>query len=225
MKNDIITYLTALQKNNEKTWFHDHKKEYQEAQTQFLDLVERLQWEIAKFDEDVVGYEPSSLSFKLQRDTRFSNNKMPYLPAFRAHIGPKGKLPIPVGYYLMITPQGCFLGGGLFASCFSDATKLIRDAIVEREDEFARLLEDKTFQSYMTLQGESLQKAPKGYPQDHPHATYLKYKSWFLELPFEDTMLEDLDAFVLYATQRFQAMKPMHDFLNQALKDFTFPQR
>lgn len=52
------------------------------------------------------------LTFKLVRDTRFSRDKSPYNPAFRAHISSMGKLPIPVGYFIMIKPGNqSFLGG------------------------------------------------------------------------------------------------------------------
>lgn len=66
---------------------------------------------------------PKELTFKLARDTCFSHDKSPYNPVFRAHIGAMGKLPVPVGYYLMIKPgDASFLGGGFFTDMLKDAT-------------------------------------------------------------------------------------------------------
>jgi hypothetical protein len=49
-----------------------------------------------------------------------------------------GKLPIPVGYYINIKANNIFLGGGLFVSMFSEATKSIRDYIIKNENKIGR---------------------------------------------------------------------------------------
>ncbi len=107
----ILDYLTDLGKNNEREWYHAHKAEYKEANAEFELLLKELILRIGEFDKSVLHNEPKELTFKLVRDTRFSHDKSPYNPAFRAHISSKGKLPVPVGYYLMIKPDGqSFLG-------------------------------------------------------------------------------------------------------------------
>ena len=126
----ILRYLTDLSAHNDREWYHAHKTEYQQANAQFEALVQELILRISEFDSSVLGHAPKELTFKLVRDTRFSHDKSPYNPAFRAHISSMGKLPIPVGYYLMIKPGGqSFLGGGLFADMFKDATRMVRDHI------------------------------------------------------------------------------------------------
>lgn len=61
--------------------------------------------EIGKFDSSILHHDPKDLTFKIVRDTRFSHDKSPYNPAFRAHISSKGEANfVPVGYYLMIKP-------------------------------------------------------------------------------------------------------------------------
>ena len=118
----ILKYLTDLSENNNREWYHAHKTENKAANAAFESLVQELIFRIGEFDNSVIHNEPKSLTFKLVRDTRFSHDKSPYNPAFRAHISSQGKLPIPVGYYLMIKPGSqSFLGGGLFADMFKDA--------------------------------------------------------------------------------------------------------
>ena len=120
-QNLILQFLYDLEQNNCREWFHDHKQQYQAANGIFEEPLETLMLELKKSDPTVLLTEPGKLRFKLVRDTRFSNDKSPYLPAFRAHISAKGKLPIPVGYYLMLRPGGrSFLGGGLFADMFRE---------------------------------------------------------------------------------------------------------
>ena len=112
------------------------------------------------------------------RDTRFSHDKSPYNPAFRAHISSMGKLPIPVGYYLMIKPGGqSFLGGGLFADMFKDATRMVRDYISAHGAEWETIITALSFQKHFTVGGTALKNVPAGYEKEHPQAKYLKFKS------------------------------------------------
>ena len=160
------------------------------------------------------------------RDTRFSNDKSPYNPAFRAHIASKGKLPVPVGYYLMVKPGGqSFLGGGLFADMFKDATAMVRDHIAANGREWEEILAGPDFQKYFTVKGTALKKVPAGYDKEHPQAEFLKFKSWYLEYPFADDGFADGEAFLNRAVTIFHSMKPFNDYLNRALAGFQMPER
>ena len=222
----ITDYLSQLSANNNREWYHAHKEDYKRANAEFEELLQTLIWEIGKFDDSIIHNTPGELTFKLVRDTRFSHDKSPYNPAFRAHISSKGKLPVPVGYYLMIKPGNqSFLGGGLFADMFKDATGMIRDHIVKNGKEWERLIHEPEFEKYFTVQGTALKKVPAGYEKEHPQAEYLKYKSWYLEYPFKDEELKDEEAFLAKATELFRIMKPFNDYLNRALADFQMPAR
>lgn len=222
----ILDYLTALSEHNEREWYHAHKTEYKEANAEFESLLQELILRIGEFDSSILHNQPKDLTFKLVRDTRFSHDKSPYNPAFRAHISSKGKLPVPVGYYLMIKPGGqSFLGGGLFADMFKDATAMVRDYIAANGNEWEALLGDPDFRKYFTVQGTSLKKVPAGYDKEHPQAEFLKYKSWYLEYPVTDTEFGDGEAFLNHAVRVYQIMKPFNDYLNRALKNFRMPER
>lgn len=222
----ILNYLSELSIHNDREWYHAHKAEYKEANAQFEELVQSLIFRIGEFDSSVLKYAPRELTFKLTRDTRFSQDKSPYNPSFRAHISSMGKLPIPVGYYLMIKPGGkSFLGGGLFADMFKDATRMVRDYIANYGDEWEKIISDPDFRKNFTVGGSSLKNVPAGYDKDHPQAEYLRYKSWYLEYPIQDTELMDGEAFLMKATDIFRLMKPFNDYLNKALEGFQMPTR
>jgi len=128
----ILEFLTELDLHNNRDWLLAHKDMQREAAAQFEELVQHMISELSPYDPSIAHLQAKDLTFRLNRDTRFSKDKSPYHAAFRAHIGPAGKLPIPVGYFVHIAPGNLFLGGGLFASCFSDATGRIRNAILEQ---------------------------------------------------------------------------------------------
>ena len=222
----ILDYLTNLSANNNREWYHAHKAEYQAANAQFEELVQSLILRIGEFDTSVLGHAPKELTFKLVRDTRFSHDKSPYNPAFRAHISSMGKLPVPVGYYLMLKPGGqSFLGGGLFADMFKEATQMVRDYIAAHGSEWETVITAPAFQQHFSVHGTALKNVPAGYEKEHPQAEYLKYKSWYLEYPIRDEELADDSLFLSKAVEMFHLMKPFNDYLNRALAGFQMPQR
>lgn len=221
--NNIIEYLTLLEANNNREWYHANKSLKAEADEEFYKLLGDMITKIATFDESVINNVPKELTFKLVRDTRFSKDKSPYNPSFRAHISSKGKLPVPVGYFIYIMPNDrSFLGGGLFADVFKDATKMIREYISENGEEFKKILNNENFKKYFELKGSKLKKVPTEY-ENNKWGEYLKYKSWFIEYNIKDKELNK--DFVSEATDIFKAMKPFNDFLNKALRDFVMPTR
>ena len=137
-----------------------------------------------------------------------------------------GKLPVPVGYYIMIKPNGgTFLGGGLFADMFSEATAMVRDYIAAHPDEWSAIIDGEQFKSYFTVKGAALKNVPAPYGKEHPQAEYLKYKCWYLEYFVSDQEVLNAEEFLKKAVEVFKAMKPFNDFLNKALKDFKMPAR
>lgn len=222
----ILTYLSDLEQNNNREWYHAHKEQYRRANAEFEALLQQLILRLGQIDPSILGHAPRELTFKLVRDTRFSRDKSPYLPAFRAHISPRGKLPIPVGYYLMLKPGGqSFLGGGLFTDIFKDATAMVRDYIAAHGAAWSQVIHSETFAHHFTVRGAALKNVPKGYDKEHPQAEFLKYKSWYLEYPVSDQTLLDGERFLDLATDIFQKMKPFNDYLNRALNGFQIPAR
>lgn len=218
----MMHYLAALEVNNNRTWFHAEKAWYDEAKATFEALVCALMEAVRSFDPDMPMLPAKTLTFKLMRDTRFSHDKRPYNAAFRAHIGREGKKPIPCEYYVSLAPGGrSFLGGGLFAAMFPDATRRIRDAIATQGEAFLDIAQALPW----PIQGEALQRVPRGYDAALPQAEYLKHKSWYVEAPIPDALVYTPEAFVAEAGQAFARMKPLNDFLNAALAGFELPIR
>lgn len=226
MKLDVIlTYLAALEQNNNRDWFHAHKSEYQQACGAFEALVGSLTMELHARDTTIPLLDPKSLTLKLNRDTRFSHDKSPYNPAFRAHIAPQGKLPIPVGYYILVKPGNrSFLGGGLFADMFQNATAMVRDQIAACGAQWQEIITAPSFTESFHVGGTALKRVPQGYDPAHPQAEYLKYKSWYLEYPLTDQRLLEPEL-IPFAVETFLKMQPFNAFLNRALAGFQMPTR
>jgi len=173
-----VAYLTDLENNNNREWYLLHKEQRIEAEKEFEELLQELILELGKVDNCILFNNPKDLTFKLVRDTRFSKDKSPYNPTFRAHISSKGKLPIPVGYFIAIKPNNqSFLGGGLFADVFRDATNMIREYIDKNEMKFRSIVSDDLFAANFAVKGTALKKIPQGYNENSSMKEYLKKRA------------------------------------------------
>ncbi len=220
----MFQFLRDLEANNERAWYHSHKKEAQKAKMTFECLLQELLFELSLTDSSALHYAPKELMFRLARDTRYARNKPPYHAAFRAHIGPHGKQPIPVGYFLYLKPDNqSFLAGGLFSDAFSGATAQVRNAIAANGAHWNSILSAPAFTQTFTLQGSKLKNVPRGYDPLHPMAEYLKHKSWYITCPLSDNAVLAPE-FVSFACGIFAAMRPFNAFLNQALESFSLPE-
>lgn len=221
----ILDFLTELRKNNSLTWMHAHEKQKKEAQAAFLNLVQACISDLAETEPKLASLNAKDLIFRINRDTRFSDDKSPYNPTFRAHISAAGREPIPVGYFISITPGGSFAGGGLFAPHFKDATKMIRDRLAADADSFMALVEEPSFKQRFQFIGMPLKNVPKGYDAECPAAEYLKCKCWALEEHLDDATVADDDTCRHALVRSYRAMQPFNDYLNSALAGFEMPRR
>ena len=218
-----LAFLRELDANNSLEWMHSNKATHLAAKAEFAAFVQELIEGIAPFDPAVAGLRAEDLIFRLNRDTRFSKDKSPYRTAFRAHISPAGRTPIPAGYYLYLSPGESFLGGGVFAAQLPGATAMVRDYLADHVSEFQRIVDAPDFSSRFTIEGDKLKRVPRGYAPEHPLAEYLKHKSWDVEYHVSDETL--LKGGVPFVVDTFLAMKPLNDYLNTALDGFEMPKR
>lgn len=221
----ILDFLRELEQNNNLNWMHAHKPDYNEAKACFEQLLQELIDGLAVFDASVVGLNPKDLVFRLNRDTRFSKDKSPYNPSFRAHISSAGRQPIPAGYYISVKPGNCFLGGGVFAACLPGATAMVRDCLAADPAGFERVIVEDDFKANFTVSGEKLKNVPRGYDKAYPLAEYLKHKSWDIEYHLSDGEFCDAANNLPLMLAKFRLMQPFNNYLNMALRDFKLPKR
>ena len=73
----ILKYLRQLAKNNNRTWFLEHKPEYDAIRTDFEQGVEQAIRRIVTFDPSIIRLTVKDCTYRFYRDTRFSNDKSP----------------------------------------------------------------------------------------------------------------------------------------------------
>ena len=215
----VIKFLKKLEKNNNRDWFQANKPEYEEAREEFLEFVTKLIEGIGKFDPEIIGVNPKKAVFRIYRDVRFSKDKSPYKTNFGASISPGQTKMSSAGYYIHVEPVGSMLAGGKYMP-ESKELLAIRNAIVEKPKEFLKIEKAKKFKEYFgEIHGDKLKTAPKGFPKDHDMINHLRLKSFIAyheKIPQKTVTAPDYDKYVLRV---FRAMKPLNDFLREAIKD------
>ena len=215
-----IKFLKNLAKNNNKTWFEDHRSEYEASKKDFENFVDTILQVYGQKDEDISILKTKECIFRINRDVRFSKDKSPYKNNMGASLNRGGKKSIFAGYYFHCQPGNSFAGGGIWMP-MPPETKKIRQEIDYCYDEFEGIVHSKKFKSvYGNLNMSEeyrLVNIPKGYEKENPAATYLKLKSWIAMQPVPDAVLTSKDL-VKKVIDSFETLRPLVKFINRAIE-------
>ena len=216
---ETLQFLEDLGRNNYKEWFHEHKDRYQKARANFLEVVQELIYGISAFDPLIARQqlEPKKTIMRINRDIRFSKDKTPYKTNFFTFLNPGGKKAATAGYYLSVSPNDSFLGGGIYMPD-NDTLYKIRMGIEGDFEEWKNLLNK---QSFKNVYGEvkpsgSLKNPPRGFDKESPAVEYLKYKGYYTQKMLSAQELTQ-SAFVDQALRDLEAAEPLVKFINREL--------
>ena len=218
---NTLQFLKKLDKNNNKAWFDENRKQYEAAKLDFANLTGQVITQFGKKEPSIALLQPKEYVFRINRDVRFSKNKAPYKNNMGASIKAGGKKSLVAGYYIHLEPGGkSFVGGGLYMPDARIVGK-IRQEIDYNYAEFIKIVQNKKFVAqYGGLdfsEGMSLVREPKGYEKENPAIAYLKLKSWVATAPLSDTALQDKNL-ATQLTKAFEYLQPLISFLNEALE-------
>ncbi|NQV85950.1 MAG: DUF2461 domain-containing protein [Woeseiaceae bacterium] len=180
-EKSTISFLKELGANNNREWFNANKARYEETVLDVaLHFIQTMQDPLAEFAPHFTAV-PTRIGgslMRVYRDTRFSNNKLPY----KTNIGiqfrhERAKDVHSPGYYVHIAPDEVFLGVGMWRPD-ADPLKQIRERIAARPGEWQRAISTPAFKRQFSLGGESLQRPPRGFDKDHPCIDDIKRKSF-----------------------------------------------
>ncbi len=213
----ILGFLNALKENNNREWFQENKKDYEEAKAEMLCIIQRLIDEISIFDSTIGSLEAKQCLFRIYRDVRFSKNKEPYKTNMGAYMVMGGRKSGNAGYYLHLEPGNSFVGGGIH-NPDPKQLKAIRDEIAYAGDDLVSIVEAKDFKRFfLKIEGDSLVRPPKGFDPESKNIDLLKMKSFTVFQALDDSILM-ADNFTDQILPVFKAMLPFVGFLNGAFK-------
>ena len=208
-----LDYLEDLRFNNNKTWFDENRKRYDQARANVEALITDILQHFAPV-ENVGKTNAKDCMFRINRDVRFSKDKTPYKLNMGALIGSGGRKTNERSYYLNIEPGNSFIAGGVY-SPMPEHLKAIREAIAANNGKKLKAILNKPdFKKYFgTMEGEALKTPPKGYTADHPAIDLLKQKQFLAmhKLDDADVLKDDFTAHFINVCQ---ALKPFEKYFN-----------
>jgi len=160
---DALDFFEGLEADNTKTYFHAHKQVYDECvKAPFLELSAEIEREFG----------PMKV-FRPNRDIRFAKDKTPYKTEAAAVTEGEGG----TAYYVQISSSGLFVGSGYHHPA-PDQLERFRIAVDDAKSgpKLAAAVAALQKQKYEVGARESLQRAPRGYPNDHPRLDLLRMK-------------------------------------------------
>ena len=218
MRN-AIGFLEELERNNNREWFQAHKSDYLAAQKEFDALAAQLIAGIACFDKRIEGLGTKDCTYRIYRDTRFSNDKSPYKTHIGAFICPGGKKSGYAGYYFQIGPEedgypaGCMLAAGHYMM-EKQALRTLREDICNGEGDFERVL--RQARPFRLDEADKLKRVPAGFPADDPATEYLKYRTYCLNYFPGKAFMQD-DRVVENTLELFRRTYPFLEYVNRAI--------
>ena len=209
-----LRFLADLAANNDRDWFQPRKTEFDRLLREpALALVAEVN---ATLPPDY-RVDPARSVYRIYRDTRFSKDKTPYkthIAALWWHraLGKDGGAAL----YFHASPKETLIAGGLYHAP-AGILLAVRGHIAEDYRRLNDLLERKPLRDrFGPLQGEALQRPPKGFAASHPAIAILKRKDLLLETSLPRATATRSD-FAPLLGAHFDQLLPFVEFLNEPL--------
>ncbi|WP_165963635.1 DUF2461 domain-containing protein [Hymenobacter radiodurans] len=216
----VLSFLRELADNNNKPWMDAHRGEYQRARAEFTALVHTTLQGLQQFEPEVAGLTAAASQYRINKNDRFQQSDEPYKKHMGAGFARDGRHSPWAGYFLAVGPNGAsWVGAGKWRP-ETPAVARIRQEIHYNAPAFHALRQEAEMMRYYPdgLEGDRLQRPPKGYDKNDPDLEWLKLKDFFVSRSFTDAQVLKPN-FAQEVVASLKAAQPLVRFLNQALTE------
>jgi uncharacterized protein (TIGR02453 family) len=212
-----INFLRSLKRHNTREWFLERKHIYErEVRLPMLQLVADLTTEMWEY-APTHTIEPARAVYRINRDTRFSDDKSPYKTHIAA-IFPHRRLPKNAGasFYFNVSPDSVEMAAGVYAPESTELRRIREHLLTEhrRLEEIIRRIEGSRIVG--GLKGEQLKRSPRGFPVDHPAAELLRRKAFYFDVQLSSEIATSRQIF-FELSKHFRLLAPLVLFLDECL--------
>ena len=208
---ETIEFLSKLEKNNNRDWFNDHKKEFKSIETEVKKIYNTV-FENLKEHDDVDKVK----LFRIYRDVRFSKNKLPYKTHFGGSFN-RVKPNLRGGYYLHIAPNNeSFIATGFWEPNKDDLLRMRKEFEMD-DQEMREIINNKAFKNvWGELVGDEVKSAPKGFNRDHKAIDLIKKKQYISTKKYTDTEVLKPN-FIENVNASFKVIRPYFNYMSDVL--------
>jgi uncharacterized protein (TIGR02453 family) len=212
-----LAFLRALKRNNRREWFQPRKDQFEaDVRAPMLAIVARLGDDLRSIAPEIV-VDPKTAVYRIYRDTRFSENKTPYKTHVAAVFPWRGLAKHEgAGLYFHVSPDEVWIGGGMYSPQTAQI-HAVREHIAGNVRRLRAIVESPAFRRHVgALDGERLQRVPRGFPQDHAAAEFLKYRQFLAGRDLPPAFACSSKFYSTLITV-FSQVAPLARFLNEPL--------
>jgi uncharacterized protein (TIGR02453 family) len=207
---EILLFLNALEKNNDREWFTAHKDEFKLHEATVKSFYGALLSKLQGHD----SIERMKM-FRIYRDVRFSKDKSPYKSHFAASFSRLGASRRG-GYYIRIKPGETFIATGFWEPNKEDLLRIRKEFQLDAT-ELREVLDDPALKKiWGALQGEELKTAPKGFDKEDPNIDLIRKKQFLFVKKYSDKEVLSPN-FLDNVDNAFKAIRPYLDLMGAIL--------
>lgn len=203
---DARAFLGELAKNNTRTWFNEHKAQYEtDLKAPALALLDVVAADLEK----QTGTPMTTKLFRPHRDVRFSKDKTPYHTHLHLLWSGGG-----MNWFLGIAPDYISAGAGVFGF---DKPALIKwRELVDAEGDAIAAALTGLLDKAARLGDPELKRVPAPFDKDHPHGDLLRRKRLHLWFDAEESDLKK-GGLTAWVTTAFSELLPVQTVLRPLL--------
>ena len=208
--NELLTFLTELERNNNRPWFENHKSQFLELDSAFKTSVNKITDLLN--EHDIIE---KSKTYRIYRDIRFSKDKTPFKVHrsanwMRAGVERRGS------YYMRIKPNHHLIGVGFFGPEKEDLLRIRKELEIDAQELRDIIDKPQFINTWATFQGEQLKTAPRNFDKTHPDMDLIRFKSFYFLKSFTDQEVQKPD-FFNEVNKAFQIARPFLDYMTDVL--------
>jgi uncharacterized protein (TIGR02453 family) len=210
---DFISFFKELANNNNKDWFHDNKKRYENSvKKPMLQLVTDVIIDLRKKD-DSIDIDPRKCIGRINRDIRFSNDKSPYKTKTFARIYKGNKMDqIPVIAFQMGADEMGIMSG--FYTPPNTRIAYIRNKISANPKTFKALYSSAEFVSHFgEIRGDKIKRIPPELKIAHTTEPLIANKQFYYAKSLSSDILMSPDLLPTII-EYYEAAQPLNQFLS-----------
>ena len=211
---NLISFLKALQQNNQKEWMDANRKWYHEVRNDFVLWLDKMNAQLASMDDEYYDTPGKKGINRINNNLMFHPNK----PVYKDHFGAGlDKRPNTGDFYVEIGIERSMFAGGLWRPD-PKTLRSIREAIDYDGEDLKKILNKNSFKECFggLYEDEKLKMAPKGFSNDHAHIDLLRNKTFAVAMEFSSERVhkEDFEQFLI---DSYFEMLPFRRYLNKAI--------
>lgn len=216
---DFLQFLRELPANNNRDWFQENKKRYEEFvkfpfEKFVIDLIEAF-----KNEGLAVGdLTAKECIFRINRDIRFSQDKSPYKIHVSALIAPGGRKSMnSFGAYVELSGEHVRLYSGAYQPS-SELLVQIRQKIYDEPERLQELISDKKFkQNFGEIRGEKNKRINKPFSEIIEKQPLILNKSFYYFKHYEPEIVLEKD-FIQQLIKDYKIIQPLNQYFEEAIK-------